>query len=349
MTIPSSSLYPTAIDNDSSLFADPVNSLTFTLKTDVSDVGTELELVEDISAFETPCFFAFVGGDIVYVISKNNTTRILTVERGPVSSTHTAGETLRPTVAAEYFNQLKRAILAVENTLGINPQGTHQNVVDRLNNVDLSISNANAAVALSNQTLTETDQELDATQASLTATNATLSSVQNTQQTMNGEIDTINDIVNAGNNVVPVGAIMPWPGVSAPPGFLICDGALISRATYAGLFTAIGTTFGTGNGTTTFGIPDMRSRTPIGAGQGAGLTNRVLGGVLGEETHLLTEAEMPSHEHPIEGNYANSLYATGSANNVPATLTTITTGSAGQDTPHNNMQPSIVLNFIIKY
>ena len=78
----------------------------------------------------------------------------------------------------------------------------------------------------------------------------------------------------------------------------MCDGRAISRTTYAALFTAIGAAFGAGDGSTTFNLPDMRGRTPIGAGQGSGLANRVLAATGGEENHILSTAEMPSHTHP---------------------------------------------------
>jgi microcystin-dependent protein len=69
------------------------------------------------------------------------------------------------------------------------------------------------------------------------------------------------------NDLVPVGAVFPFAGASAPIGYLICDGSAVSRTTYAALFTAIGTTYGAGDGSTTFNLPDMRSSMPLGVGQ----------------------------------------------------------------------------------
>lgn len=86
---------------------------------------------------------------------------------------------------------------------------------------------------------------------------------------------------------------------SVPGGWLLCDGSAVSRTTYAALFAAIGTTFGSGNGTSTFNVPDYRGRVVIGAGQGSGLTDRPLGSVGGAETVALTEAQVPAHTHPI--------------------------------------------------
>jgi microcystin-dependent protein len=97
--------------------------------------------------------------------------------------------------------------------------------------------------------------------------------------------------------VAPPGAIMSYAGSTAPTGWLLCDGSAVSRTTYAALFTAISTTYGAGDGSTTFNLPDTRGRTVVGAGQGTGLSNRLVGAVGGEETHQLTIAELASHTH----------------------------------------------------
>jgi microcystin-dependent protein len=70
------------------------------------------------------------------------------------------------------------------------------------------------------------------------------------------------------NEIVPIGVIFPYGGSSAPTGFFLCDGSLKNRTTYAALFAIIGTTFGVGDGSTTFALPDTRSRMMIGAGAG---------------------------------------------------------------------------------
>ncbi len=95
------------------------------------------------------------------------------------------------------------------------------------------------------------------------------------------------------------GELRMWAGATSPFGWLLCDGAAISRTTYSRIFSVIGTTYGIGDGLTTFNIPDFRSRSAIGTGQGAGLSNRVLGATGGAETHVLSSAEMPSHAHSI--------------------------------------------------
>jgi microcystin-dependent protein len=96
---------------------------------------------------------------------------------------------------------------------------------------------------------------------------------------------------------VPAGVVLDFAGPTAPNGFLLCDGAAVSRTDYADLFSAIGTTWGVGDGSTTFNVPDFRGRSSLGAGQGSGLTNRGLGAQGGEENHQLSEAELAAHTH----------------------------------------------------
>ena len=106
---------------------------------------------------------------------------------------------------------------------------------------------------------------------------------------------------------VPTGGLIPFAGAEAavPDGFLICNGQAISRSTYSTLFTAIGLAYGTGNGSSTFNIPDLRGRFPLGIdNMGGSSANRVTdaqadsrGGSLGAEEETLTESQMPAHGH----------------------------------------------------
>lgn len=142
--------------------------------------------------------------------------------------------------------------------------------------------------------------------------------------------------------VLPAGVLLPYAGAEAdgvPDGFLLCYGQEVSRTTYAALFTVIGTLYGTGNGTTTFNLPDLRGVVPIGKDDMGGSAASVvsdattLGGVVGEATHQLTTNEIPHYT-------ATDTPDNGSGNAIPK-------GSLTAATAHNNVQPSFVVNYII--
>jgi microcystin-dependent protein len=106
------------------------------------------------------------------------------------------------------------------------------------------------------------------------------------------------------------GTVLDFAGVTAPDGWLMCYGQAVSRTTYKNLFDQIGTTFGAGDGSTTFNVPDLRGRICVGkdnmGGTAAnrmtsagGVTGTTLGAVGGAETHTLTTAQVPAHTHPV--------------------------------------------------
>jgi microcystin-dependent protein len=186
---------------------------------------------------------------------------------------------------------------------------------------------------------------------------------------------------------------------TAPSGWLLANGNAISRTTYSSLFSAIGTTYGTGDGSTTFNLPDLRGRLPMGAGTGVGLnasgtgvtsgtamTARALGAWFGEETHLLTTAELASHSHANTvsggttsgmsantthahklqnrassgaggtyniydrvGNNTTDLYTDYSSTEHTHTFTpSISNASAGSGSRHDTIPPCVVVNYLIK-
>lgn len=148
----------------------------------------------------------------------------------------------------------------------------------------------------------------------------------------------------------PTGGVMQWTTNSAPTGWLLCDGSAVSRSTYSALFAVVGTTYGSGNGSTTFNVPNLQGRVPVGKNSGTFFT---LGGTGGAETHTLTTTEMPAHTHSYNDGFPSASagwYAQGGgAYNIQTnTDTGKTTGSAGSGGAHNNLQPYIVLNYIIK-
>jgi microcystin-dependent protein len=194
------------------------------------------------------------------------------------------------------------------------------------------------------------------------------------------------DAVNRGqlDSATPVGAVIDFAGSTAPAGWLLCYGQAVSRTTYTALFAVIGTTYGAGDGST-FNLPDARGRVAAGkdnmggaaasrlTGQSGGVAGTTLGGSGGVETHTLTTAQLASHTHTgttsASGTHTHNIT---SANNQNGTggfgvpnfgggsglnkLTdpggdhthTFTSDSAGTGAAHNNVQPTIIFNKIIR-
>jgi microcystin-dependent protein len=151
----------------------------------------------------------------------------------------------------------------------------------------------------------------------------------------------------------PTGSISMYGGASAPSGWLLCDGSAVSRTTYSALFAIISTTFGAGDGSTTFNVPKLDGRVPIGVGTGTddnALTDTfTLAGTEGEYKNTLSEAEMPSHTHPVSMTSGTTGGTPTRAHGVTSAETNkVNTDSTGSGGSHNNIQPVIGLNFIIK-
>jgi microcystin-dependent protein len=168
-----------------------------------------------------------------------------------------------------------------------------------------------------------------------------------------------------GGDGIPLGTVLPHAGTTAPNGFLFCFGQAVSRTTYADLFGLLSTTYGTGDGSTTFNLPDLRGRVVAGqddmggssanrlTNQSGGLDGDTLGATGGAETHALTVAQMPAHAHP--GSTVVDGFAGGGAPDKVSIGQLANQGtfpvdvaSQGGDGAHNNVQPTIVLNYIIK-
>ena len=225
-------------------------------------------------------------------------------------------------------------------------------------------------------------------------------------------VESTNVVANVEPNPIPAGAMMAWASDTIPSNWLLCDGSAVSRSTYASLFAAIGTQYGSGDGTTTFNLPDIKGRTIVG--KDASQTEfDVLGETGGAKTHTLLISEMPSHTHLQDshthtqnshthtqnshnhtqnahthpnagGGYAalisftasggNSAYmgqgafgaggatwagaqtatnnattATNQSTTATNQATTATNQNTGGGEAHNNLQPYIVLNYIIKF
>lgn len=146
-----------------------------------------------------------------------------------------------------------------------------------------------------------------------------------------------------------IGTIKAWSGAAVPAGWLDCNGAAVSRSTYAALFSEIGTSYGVGDGANTFNVPDFRGRSIVGAGTGSGLTARSRGQAGGAEVHSLAGSENGLHSHDRKWGDVYG-YPTG----APAGgygvdfVAGHQTGDSGTGAAHNNMSPFGVAFWIIK-
>lgn len=116
---------------------------------------------------------------------------------------------------------------------------------------------------------------------------------------------------------LPPGVTLPYGGAAAPSGYLICDGSAVSRTTYANLFTILSTTYGGGDGSTTFNLPDLRQRFPLGkATSGTGATLGGTGGAI-DHTHTVTPATLASISLIGVGTGGDDTQVSTSASNPP--------------------------------
>lgn len=219
----------------------------------------------------------------------------------------------------------------------------------------------------------------------------TKNALKNTFPNITGAVTKTHTQLNEG--ALPEGSIIPYAGSSAPSGWLLCGGQAVSRSTYSALFNVIGTTYGAGDGSTTFNLPDLRGRVIAGqdnmdsdagrltSGSAASVDGDTLGASGGAEEHVLTQAQMPNHNHGgstgnnnakgitakhidedtvINGSGTNIAFVTrdkvenNERTNLSEPLSDNTDHSHnisgnGSSNAHTNVQPTLVLNYLIKH
>jgi len=167
----------------------------------------------------------------------------------------------------------------------------------------------------------------------------------------------VNEVASSSGGGAPIGVGMDYFGTTAPEDWMFADGSAISRTEYAELFAIIGTTYGVGDGSTTFNLPDKRERVSVMYKENStmgttGATFGTMGAKGGEDMHTLDTTEIPSHNHKVttkEGYGTGSTYYVAGIHQETTTATKeINTSSTGGGNAHNNLQPYLVCNYIIK-
>jgi len=244
----------------------------------VSNIATQITL-DNVTNLPSPPYTLVLNPDtaieeIVTVDADQSgvsapTLKVTRAQDGTTAQTHTAGQTVKHMITGR---DLQEAQDHIANTT--------------------TAHNLNLKAPLASPTFTGTV---------VLPSTTSIGSVTSTEL---GYVDGVTSSIQAQFNaldVLPKGMISPFAGSSAPTGWLLCNGSAVSRTTYSALFAVIGTTYGAGDTTTTFNLPDLLGRVPMGAGAGTDLTARTLGAELGVESVTLTAAQSgsPSHDHGV--------------------------------------------------
>lgn len=315
--------------------------------------------------------------EIVTVTSvAGNTVTITRGEDGSTASTHTTSEKVRHLMTAR---DLREAAQHRDATTGVHGVGPTSSVVGTSDTQTLTNKTIdgddNVVVGLPTTALAD-----DAVTAAKIATGAVGTPELATNSVTTVKIPDANVTKaklapDAQAFLNPTGAVIAFAAVSGglPPGYLFCDGSAVSRTTYAALFAVLGTSQGAGNGTTTFNLPNLKGRVIVMQDDTQAEFTGV-GHTGGAKTHILSASEMPSHSHIQDPHYhltkisrsvveAGGYGLVGSGgfqdramiyaeplvdSGADTKTTTATNQNTGGGAAHNNLQPYLTLNYLIK-
>ena len=299
-------------------------------KADTSYVNSQLSLKADKSALESS-LATKADADSVYT-KEETTAAINSSITGKADKTYVDSQlTLKADKSTTYT---KTEVDNSINNLNTNINSKLNNKADKSTTYTKDETNT----AITNAIANKTDKTYVDGQLELKA--------DKTDTYTKEEVDELLDNPTITGDTYPIGAIAPFAGTTTPQNWLLCDGREVSRETYSELFAVIGTTWGAGDGSTSFNLPNLSNRFPVGAGD-----DYAIASTGGEKEHTLTIDEMPSHTHTITGNKGSGawddgyLWFHGAGTNTPKTAQTSAIGS-GQ--PHNNMPPYAGTYYIIK-
>ena len=299
--------------------------------------------------------YASAGADVILKVAGNTGVTIRPTENQFVITNGTSVFNVAPT---EFSSLTVTGAATFESTVTIEGNGTFKGQVSTNSDMAVGGNFAVSGGSTFSGTVTIAGANVQAANAKVCAS------------AFHGDGSNLTGIV-----AMPTGAVVPFGGSSAPTGFLLCAGQAVSRSTYSALFGVISTTYGGGDGSSTFGIPDLRGRVVAGkddmggtsadrlTGQTGGVDGDNLAGTGGAETHALTEAQLASHSHAAameeNGDDESGITRVGLGRSLGDRddnyRTSVSDGggdlliaNTGSGSAHNNVQPTIILNYIIK-
>ena len=309
------------------------------LASNVTNVATQITL-DDATGLPTPPFMLVLNPDtnieeIVLVNSDQSgvtspTFIVTRAQDGTSAQVHTAGQVVRHMIVG---SDLQLVSTHSDSTAAHGATGA---VVGTTNTQTLTNKTLTSPKINENVAVTATSTEINILDG-VTASTAEINYLDGVTSNIQTQFDNI--------QTVPSGVITAFAGSTAPSGYILCDGSAVSRTTYSALFAVIGTTYGAGDTTTTFNVPNLKGKVAVGRDSSQAEFD-TLAETGGEKAVTLTTAQIPSHNH------SSFIFGSGSGNSgLGATTianTNTTTGDTGGGQAHNNLQPYLVINYIIK-